>query len=151
MVFDPAHAPRLRGAFLDWFQNGTQIDGHDYSSPARLGPPLAQAYQQLATQFPPRASLPVAAPAPVTVSGGLWRRLFPARAGLAPAAAAPVGADYSFAENFIYLSFLGEVADHAYQGVLRVAFETGAGFYNAASEWGEILHDREQIAPYLGL
>lgn len=147
MVFDPAHAPRLRGAFLDWFQDGTQIDGHDYSSPARLSAPLARAYPQLATQFPPRASLPVAAP--VTASGGLWHRLFPARAGLAAPAAPTVAADYSFAESFIYLSFLGDVADQAYQGVLRVAYETGAGFYNAASEWGEILHDREQIAPYL--
>ena len=160
MVFDPARAPRLRAAFLDWFRDGTQIDGHDYSSPASLTPPLQHFYAQLRLQFPPRGGPdgsvlavpppgPVAEPGPPAAKSGLWRRLV-APPKLVQPPPAPQ-ADYSFADAFIYLSFLRESADLAYQGVLATAHDCGVGFFNAASDWGEILHDPEQFGPYLGL
>lgn len=123
MVFDPARAPRLRQAFLDWFRAGTLLAGHDYSSPCHLGPPLRQFYTRLQPIFPPQASFASAPPV--------------------------ISADYSFAEGFIYLSFLRDAADLAYRTVITLAHDSDVGFFNAASDWGEILHDRDQFAPYL--
>lgn len=123
LVFDPAQAPRLRGAFLDWFRAGTLLAGHDYNSPGHLTPPLRQFYARLEPLFPPHSGFACAPPLS--------------------------SADYCFAEGFIYLSFRHDAADPAYRTVLHLAHDTGVGFFNAASDWGEILHDRTQIAPYL--
>jgi len=99
MVFDPAHAPRVRGEFIDWFIAGTRDAAHDYSSPQHLSGPLRQFYDRLETVFPPQ------------------ERLGPVRA--------PGCADYCFAQGFIYLSFLRETADQAYRTVLDLAHDCG--------------------------
>lgn len=151
MVFDPTQAPRLRGAFFDWFRAGTLILQHDYNSPNRLTAPLRGAYDRLRSEFPPRngpdAVFEPAPPAKAAQGGEALPGLSGSASGTVPPA---FGAEYSFADAFIYLSFLSDAADHAYQGVLRCAYQCEVGFFNASSDWGEILHDRAQFGPYLG-
>lgn len=150
MVFDPKLAPRLRPDFLDWFRAGTQLEaGHDYNSPEQLTAPLQSFYHRFQPLFPPRNG-PEAAPALDTVPRSFWQRL--AGAPRFPSAPAPNRrlTDYLFGAGFIYLGFARPLAGEAYRAVLRTAHDTGTGFFNAASDWGEILHDADQFLPFLG-
>lgn len=154
LAFDPKRAPRLRSAFLSWYQAGTQLGAeHDYNSPAALTPLLRSFYDQIRQQFPPRngPDAIVSSELLLRPPSGLWQRLTGRASPLDGEAERPPGrrAHYSFAENFILMSFLRDEAEAAYRAVLSTAHDCGAGFYNAASDLGEILHDAEQFHPFL--
>src|ERR1044071_5449326 len=92
MVFDPAHAPRDRGAFREWFAKQVDWDpNHDYMDPRSTTPALRAWYDAIREEYP-------AMNGPHAVDDDEIDR----------------AGDYNFGPHFIYVTYPWSLAEEIY-------------------------------------
>ncbi|MEQ1955290.1 hypothetical protein [Mesorhizobium sp. CN2-181] len=118
MVFAPADAPRVRQAFLDWYEEQTEwSEDHRYDDTAVTTPGLSAWYGEMQLDFP-------------DLNG-------PSASDLLEDDS-PSVTDYSIGRSVIYAGFRWSEADRAYTSVRALAVKHGVGFFNVSAADGEI-------------
>ena len=128
MVFDPAAAPRDRGAFDAWFQKQVDWDDdHDYVNPQSSTPALRAWYNAIRTEYPAMNG-----PDAVDDDDLIDR-----------------SGDYNFGPQFIYVTYPWSLAEEIYDRVRALALEHKVGFYDVGNDVDdqEVYFPGDQLAP----
>jgi len=116
MVFDPAAAPRERGAFMKWFEQQTQwTETHGYNDPNVPTPPLRAWFTEMIQTYPPMNG-PLASDDDDD----------------------PKVTDYSVGKTVIYGAFAWSEAQAAYAQVKSLAARHHVGFFDVSGQEGDI-------------
>jgi hypothetical protein len=115
MVFDPAVAPRERGAFIMWFNSVVRLqEGHMLPDPAIANPVVRAWYQETSRAFP--------------------QSLGPTMAHHQEERWAEFLTEYRFAEHAVFARFQWEVSRHAYRKAVKIARTLQVGFFDISGD-----------------
>lgn len=118
MVFDPASAPRKRGAFLEWYEQ--QLNGDEETSsandPKSLTPALQAWFAEMIETFPPLNG-------PLAKDENIDN---------------PKTTDYGLGRTYAYACFAWSQAEAAYKHTVRLAEKHRVGFFNVSSNKGDV-------------
>lgn len=119
MAFNPAAAPRSRGAFMSWYHSQAKWqEAHSYDDPHNTDLPLRTWLLDFIKEFPPMNG-PCAAPDEMIDD--------------------PHVTDYSMAKDVVYCCFAWSLAEEACSRMKDSTAKCGVGFFNVSADGGEIV------------
>lgn len=116
-VFDPRAELRNRDTFMEWYEARTEWeDGLNYQDPKNATSNLQAWYREMISIFPPMNGPD--APSMDDTDRWEWK------------------ADYSIANDIIYVGFGWSKAEKAYEAMHRLAAKHSVGFFDASGNTG---------------
>jgi len=121
MVFDPAVAPRDRGAFVKWFHHQAEwSEDHSYDDSVNTTPALRAWYEAI-RKIHPNMNGPGAPSFEDYLKPGVEDSV----------------ADYSIGRHVNYVAFAWSQAEQVYPLVRSLAVKYGVGFYDVSGDEGD--------------